>query len=188
VVRAYSPVVGEGLDEQQAAPRLTAAVGVLRCRPPVPAGVGDLDPQFACVQADVEAGLATAHPAVQGGVRGQFGDEEGGRGDEVVGTGVIRGQVLREPALGGVTDGVCAVPRGGEESPEAHMARAQIWLGDHGPGFLVHVTEGDVNDLPWGVSGAVRRVTVRRYGQAVRVGGRAGTGVVRVSARDLRRG
>ncbi|MGX1950800.1 hypothetical protein ACWIGY_10950 [Streptomyces anulatus] len=75
---------------------------------------------------DVEAGLATAYPAVQGRVRGQFGDEEDGRGGEVVASWTVRRQVRREPALGGVAYGVGIVMRGGEERREAQVAHVRV--------------------------------------------------------------
>ncbi|EFE65559.1 predicted protein [Streptomyces viridosporus ATCC 14672] len=120
--------------------------------------VGDLDPQGGGRQGEGEARGPAPHPAVQGRVRGQFGDEEGGRG----GAGVVGGCGLSplrgEPALGGVARGVRTVRGGGEQGAEVGCADGRFTR--CGDGFLIHITEGDRVALPWGALRAVRRVTV----------------------------
>ena len=94
-MRLAAPGVGERGHEEQAPPGLAVGIGgrggghgwALAPR------VGDLDPQGGGRQGEGEARGPAPHPAVQGRVRGQFGDEEGGRG----GAGVVGGFRLRGP-------------------------------------------------------------------------------------------
>src|SRR5690606_1963509 len=118
----------------------------------------DLDAQGGGRQGQGQACVAAPHPAVQGGVRRQFGDEEAGRGRALVVVGLRPAPPVRQPPLGGVARGVRAARRGGEHGAEVGGAhRRFIRCGDD---FLFHLTEGDRVALPWGALGAVRRVTV----------------------------
>jgi hypothetical protein len=83
MVGLASPGVGKRGDEEQAAPRLAVPVSVsvavsawCRFGQAVAPGVRDLDAQGAGREGQGEASVTAPHAAVQGGVGGEFRDEE----------------------------------------------------------------------------------------------------------------
>lgn len=85
MVRLAAPGVGERGDEEQTASGLAVPVTARRrFGQAVAPGVRDLDAQGAGREGQGETGVAAWHAAAQGGVRGEFRDEEGsGGGGEV---------------------------------------------------------------------------------------------------------
>ncbi|GLV74842.1 hypothetical protein Shyhy02_28420 [Streptomyces hygroscopicus subsp. hygroscopicus] len=141
MVRLAAPGVGERGDEEQTASGIAVRVR-RRCGETLASGVRDLDAQGAGREGQGEAGVAAPYAAVQGGVRGEFRDEEGGRGRVLVAGRDLRAvPLVGEPAFGGVAGGVGAVAARGEGEAEV-MSGGGRFTGD-GDGLLDHLTEGD---------------------------------------------
>lgn len=126
-----APAVGEGLDEEEPAPRYGVRGRGLATRKVVTACVRHLDPEYVGGGVEGEAEVPAGESAMGRGVRGEFGDDVfGGVHDAVR-------QVPRAQPLHGEEAGEASAAWGGRQE-DAEVTGGGVELGGL---FLVHVTE-----------------------------------------------